>query len=81
LSGSGALAAIDTLAYARRLRDAGIPEPQADAQAVALAEALRQNTGEIVTRGDLKELKLKLEARFFADVRQDIAAMKADLLK
>ena len=42
---------------------------------------MRQNTGEIVTRGDLKELELKLEARFFADVRQDIAAMKADLLK
>ena len=80
MSGSGALAAIDTLAYARRLRDAGIPEPQADAQAVALAEALRQNAGEIVTRGDLKELELKLEARF-ADVRRDMEAMKSDLLK
>lgn len=73
-------ATFDTLAYARRLRDAGIPEPQADAQASALAEALRQNAGEIVTRGDLKELDLKLEARF-ADVRRDMETMKSDLLK
>ena len=73
-------ATFDTLVYARRLRDAGIPESQADAQAAALAEALRQNAGEIVTRGDLKELELKLEARF-ADVRRDMEAMKSDLLK
>ena len=32
----------DTLAYAKRLREAGFTEPQAEAQAEALAEALRR---------------------------------------
>ena len=67
----------DTLAYARRLRDAGVPEPQADAQAAALADAIgtgiptRQDIADV--RRDLKELELRLDAR--------LEAMKADLLK
>jgi hypothetical protein len=56
----------DTLAYAKRLRDAGVPEPQAEAQAAALAEALRQNAGDLVTKQDLAVA---------------LADMKADLLK
>ena len=32
--------AFDTLAYAKKLRNAGVPEPQAEAQAVALAKLL-----------------------------------------
>jgi len=35
----------DTLAYAKRLRDAGVPEPQAEAQSAALADALRAKRG------------------------------------
>ena len=63
----------DTLAYAKRLRDAGVPEPQAEAQAAALADALRQNAGELATKADLKELELRLDA--------GLEAMKTDLLK
>ena len=63
----------DTLAYARKLRNAGIPEPHAEAQAVALAEALQQNTGELATKADLKELELRLDVW--------LEVMKADLLK
>lgn len=56
----------DTLAYAKRLRDAGMPEPQAEAQAAALADALRQSTGDLVTKQDLAVA---------------MADLKADLLK
>jgi hypothetical protein len=59
-------AAFDTLAYAKRLRDAGVPEPQAEAQAAALAEALRESAGQPATKQDL-------------DIA--IVELKADLLK
>lgn len=63
----------DTLAYAKRLRDAGMPEPQAEAQATALADALKGSAADLATKADLKELELRLDAR--------LEAMKADLLK
>ena len=63
----------DTLAYAKRLREAGVPEPQAEAQAGALADALRQNAGELATKQDMQELRL--------DIRREMAELKADLLK
>jgi uncharacterized protein YjiS (DUF1127 family) len=50
----------DTLAYAKRLRDAGISEPQAEAQASALAEALKQSAGELATQAGLAELRQDL---------------------
>jgi len=50
----------DTLAYAKRLRDAGISEPQAEAQASALADALRQSAGELATQAGLAELRQDL---------------------
>jgi len=63
----------DTLAYAKRLPEAGVPEPQAEAQAGALADALRQNAGELATKQDMQELRL--------DIRREMAELKADLLK
>ncbi len=56
----------DTLAYARRLREAGVPELQAEAQAAALADALRQNAGELATKADLRELELRLTIKLGA---------------
>jgi predicted nuclease with TOPRIM domain len=53
--------AIDTLAYARRLREAGFSEEQAEGQAHALAAAM---TDSLATEQDLKELELRLEVRF-----------------
>lgn len=70
----------DTLAYAKRLRNAGIPEAQAEAQATALADALKGSAVELATQADLREMELRLDARFTA-VHRDIEAMKADLLK
>ena len=63
----------DTLAYAKRLRDAGVPEPQAEAQAAALADALRQSAGELATKQDVQELRL--------EIRREMAELKSDLLK
>ena len=56
----------DTLAYAKRLREAGVPEPQAEAQSAALADALRQNAGELATKADLRELELRLTIKLGA---------------
>ncbi len=50
----------DTLAYVKTLREAGIPEPQAEAQATALAAVLKSGTGELATKTDLAELKYEM---------------------
>ena len=53
--------ALDTLAYARRLREAGFSEQQAEGQARALAEAM---TDSPATKQDLRELQARIDARF-----------------
>jgi DNA anti-recombination protein RmuC len=53
--------AIDTLAYARRLREAGFSEKQAEGQAEALAAAM---TDTLATKQDLRELETRVDARF-----------------
>jgi hypothetical protein len=59
--------AIDTLAYARRLREAGFTEQQAEGQAEALAAAM---TDTLATKQDLRELETRVDARFAqVDVR------------
>jgi hypothetical protein len=56
--------AMDTLGYAKRLRDAGIPQQQAEAHAEAARDFVM---AELVTRNDLQA------------VRSDLDAVKADL--
>jgi len=53
--------AFDTLRYARRLREAGVPEPQADAQAELMAEAFGFYADNLLTRDHFTEV---LNARF-----------------
>ena len=53
--------ALDTLDYARRLREAGFTEQQAEGQARALAAAM---TDALATKQDLRELETRLDARF-----------------
>lgn len=48
----------DTLKYADRLKEAGIPPAQAEAEARALAEAL--SASDLATKGDLLELKMDI---------------------
>jgi hypothetical protein len=54
----------DTLSYARRLRQAGVPEPQAEAMADATRELVMQD---VASKSDI------------VGVKADIAGIKADL--
>lgn len=56
----------DTLAYVKTLREAGVEEKQAEAQATALAAVLKSGSGELATKQDLAAA---------------LAELKADLLK
>ncbi len=53
--------AIDTLEYARHLREAGPSEAQASGHARALAAVI---TDTLVTKPDLRELETRMDARF-----------------
>ncbi len=53
--------AFDTLAYARRLKAAGVPDEQAEAQAELMAEAFVFNMDSLVTKD---YLEATLDARF-----------------
>jgi hypothetical protein len=64
-------ATFDTLAYAKRLREAGVPEQQAEVQASVLAEALATSRNELATRADLENLRVELKA--------EISVVKAEL--
>ncbi len=56
----------DTLKFARRLKDAGVPEKQAEAEAEALSEVFETNTGNLATKDDM------------ALLRKDLALLKKD---
>lgn len=71
--------AFDTLKFARRLKEVGVPEAQAEAQAELMAEAFLFNMDSLVTKNYLEEC---LDARFAAqDLRLEkrFAAIEADL--
>ena len=51
----------DTLRYARRLKEAGVPEAQADVQAELMAEAFGFYASNLLTRDHFAEV---LDARF-----------------
>ena len=63
--------AFDTLAYAKKLKKAGVPEEQAEVQAEALAEIVEER---LSTKRDLKELEVELK-RSIEEVRRDIKEM------
>ncbi|MBS0370817.1 MAG: DUF1640 domain-containing protein [Proteobacteria bacterium] len=65
----------DTLKYVERLKDAGMPEAHAKAE----AEALRDALGELV---ELRSLATKEDITALrADVHTSIAETKADIIK
>ncbi|MBF0154717.1 MAG: hypothetical protein HQL64_13330 [Magnetococcales bacterium] len=78
--------AFDTLKFAKRLKEAGVPETQAEVQAELLAEALAERLaskedvaaldGKIEVR--VKELDGKIELRV-AELRRDIKEVEANL--
>lgn len=50
----------DTLKYARRLKQAGVPDKQAEAEAEALAEVFESQLNELATKSDLREMEARL---------------------
>ena len=69
--------AIDTLKVARRLREAGFNEAQADAVIAAVQEGAEG--AEFATKADLAVLAAELRSEIAA-VRGDISAAKSDIL-
>lgn len=51
----------DTLKFANRLKAAGVAPAQAEAETEALAEVFEANLGDLITRGDLRDLATKGE--------------------
>jgi hypothetical protein len=72
-------AAIDTLKFAKRLRQANFTEPQAEALAEAVAEATVEN---VATKLDIASLRAELK-QDIADLRnelhREIAALRVDM--
>jgi Asp-tRNA(Asn)/Glu-tRNA(Gln) amidotransferase B subunit len=59
---------IDTLAYAKRLIQSGVPESQAEIQAETLSNALSEVlSNNVATKLDIKELETKM-IKWFAGV-------------
>lgn len=74
--------AFDTLSYARRLKQAGMPEAQAEAVAEATRDAI---TADAATKADIDRVRVDLERleaatkAEFADVMHEIAALRTAL--
>ena len=66
--------ALDTLAYSRRLRQAGVPEEQAEVHAEALAAVVTET---LATKQDLRELEYRLTLRLGAMITVAIGAVAA----
>jgi hypothetical protein len=81
--------AFDTLAQAKRLREAGFDERQAEALTAALRDAATTfDASSLATKADLDALKAAtradldaLRAATRADLTAGLAALKADLLQ
>lgn len=70
-------ATFDTLKFANKLKAAGVPPQQAEAE--ALGEALQVNLRQLVTKEDLKVELSALKAEMKADIIAVRAEMKADI--
>ncbi|MDW7680344.1 MAG: hypothetical protein SCK70_07245 [bacterium] len=62
----------DTLAYAKKLRQAGVPEEQAEVHAEALAIIINEK---LATKRNLKELELALKH----DIKESETSLKRDM--
>jgi hypothetical protein len=71
----------DTLAYANRLKQAGVPDKQAEAQSEALAEIFDYQAA---TKKDLQDVEIKLTATFngkISEVKTDIVKLEGKMLE
>ena len=68
-------AAIDTLKFAKRLRQANFTEPQAEALAEAVAEATIEN---VATKLDISDQRADFKQDIL-DLRQEIAGLRVEI--
>jgi len=68
----------DTLKFVETLKEAGVPEPQAKAFSTAVQES--HEAADLATKGDLRELELRIDTRF-EKVHSDMSDLKFELLK
>lgn len=68
--------AIDTLKVAKRLREAGFTEPQAEAVVAAVQEAT--GGADLATTADIAELRTELKADI-AELKAEMAALRAEV--
>ena len=73
------VATFDTLKFSKALREAGVPQLQADAEAVVLAEVFSLNFRDVVTKDDLKHAVETVEGKL-RELEQRIDG-KLDLLR
>lgn len=68
----------DTLRFVTRLKESGLSETQS----LAITEAFKEAHGEaeVATRNDLREMELKMEARF-RELEVRIAETKTELVR
>jgi multidrug efflux pump subunit AcrA (membrane-fusion protein) len=72
--------AIDTLKFAKRLREAGFSDPQAEALVATVQEAAEG--AEFATKADLGDMRAELKsdiAELRAELKSDIAELRAEL--
>jgi len=72
------LPSFDTLAYVKRLKDANIPEQQAEAQAEALRTVL--STQDVASKEDLRKLAASTDSKFGL-LRNDVNLLRKDMEK
>lgn len=69
----------DTLAYVKELREAGVPERQAEVQAEILSKALaRLLHDNLATKQDISEVKREVLANK-AEIKDEIAAVRDEI--
>jgi phosphoribosylaminoimidazole-succinocarboxamide synthase len=68
---------LDTLGYCKRLEAVGVPREHAEVHAQILTEVMSQ----VATKDDLKEQEVRMKEWVALYVREQVAELKADLVK
>ena len=76
-----AVATFDTLKFANTLKAAGVPEKQAEAQAVAFAEVIQINLKDLVTKDDLAQAVVEVRKEIQLSAKDTKDELKSESLK
>ncbi len=72
--------AFDTLKFARRLKDSGVPDNQAEAFSEAFRDAQETQLEALATKGDVREIRLEMATKTdIAKLDRGIDAINGEL--